>query len=78
MECIAGRNAIFSNKLSVDSKHINKGKERADEVSIRIYGKNWESLHLPYSKYRALAVALDEAIIEIEDLKNQLLESKSE
>ena len=53
---------------------IMKGKERVDKVAQRLYYKDWESLTQPQSKYRAMAVALEEAEKEIEDLKNKLVE----
>ena len=51
-----------------------KGKDRVNKVAIRLYDKDWESLTQPQSKYRALAVALNEAEEELEDLRMKFKE----
>ena len=51
-----------------------KSKDRVDKVAIRLYDKDWESLTQPQSKYRALAVALNEAEEELEDLRMKFKE----
>lgn len=42
-----------------------KGKDIVDTVSQRLYSKDWESLVIPQSKYRASAVALQETLDDL-------------
>lgn len=51
-----------------------KAKEKVDKVAQRLYDKDWESLIQPQSKYRVMAVALEESEQEIEKLKNEQVE----
>jgi len=51
-----------------------KGKERVDKFSQQLYCKDWESLEKTTSKYRAMALALDESENELTESSERIKE----